>query len=223
MVVTTNPSLTSTKPSIISKSHVVQPQHHTTRFAEAANSLNKTKHLRLISTTSNPQQVQISLDHDYCSSSAKLKRGQQRLNHVISTTSGPTSRPLIRVQPAITSASTVVTKPSSIVVSSPMTSRSIVRVHSEAIIPLPIAVEVTTSNNIVVSSPLSSPARKDSGLESGDASDASDSLHATSSSMTSVSNSDLYSKVPPYLTSINVSNSDSRSISTEEEVKSYDR
>ena len=27
--------------------------------------------------TSNPQQVQISLDHDYCSSSAKIKRGQR--------------------------------------------------------------------------------------------------------------------------------------------------
>ena len=37
------------KPSIISKSHVIQPQQHHTRFAEAASSLNKSKHLRLFS------------------------------------------------------------------------------------------------------------------------------------------------------------------------------
>ena len=110
-----------TKPSNISKSHIIQPP--TTRFQEAANSLNKTKHLRLLSST---QQVQVSLDHDYCSSLAKLKRGhhhhqqqqqQHRPNHHIisaSSTSMASPRPLIRVQPS-GSNTTVVTKPSSIV------------------------------------------------------------------------------------------------------------
>ena len=112
-----------TKPSNISKSHIIQPP--TTRFQEAANSLNKTKHLRLLSST---QQVQVSLDHDYCSSLAKLKRGHHhhqhhhhgqhhRPNHHIisaSSTSMASPRPLIRVQPS-GSNTTVVTKPSSIV------------------------------------------------------------------------------------------------------------
>merc|ERR1711971_730195 len=89
--------VTAPKPSIISKSHVIQPQQHHTRFAEAASSLNKSKHLRLFSSsaTSNPQQVQISLDHDYCSSSSKMKRGQRpsnntnhALNHQNSSGSG---------------------------------------------------------------------------------------------------------------------------------------
>merc|ERR1712141_909437 len=172
-----------TKPSIITKSHIIQPP--TTRFQEAANSLNKTKHLRLLSST---QQVQVSLDHDYCSSLAKLKRGhyhhqqqqqqQHRPNHHIisaSSTSMASPRPLIRVQPS-GSNTTVVTKPSSIVVSSPMTSKSIVRVNPEAsVITMPIAVEVVSASGASASSPLSSPARKDSGLESGEASDASDS------------------------------------------------
>lgn len=39
----------ASKPSIISRSHVIQPQQHHTRFAEAASSLNKSKHLRLFS------------------------------------------------------------------------------------------------------------------------------------------------------------------------------
>ena len=39
----------ASKPSIISRSHVIQPQQHHTRFAEAANSLNKSKHMRLFS------------------------------------------------------------------------------------------------------------------------------------------------------------------------------
>ena len=205
------------KPAIISKSHVIQPQHHT-RFAEAASSLNKSKHLRLISASSNPQQVQISLDHDYCSSSAKIKRGQ-RLNHVITTsTSSMTmtsnNRPVIRLQPA-----TSMVKPSSIVVSSPMTSKSIVRVNPEAIITMPIAVEVNNAGG-QMSSPLSSPARKDSGLESGEASDTSESQH---NSTASSSPSDLYSKVPNYLTSVSVTNNDSRSVTEQEENKSYDR
>ena len=197
------------KPAIISKSHVIQPQHHT-RFAEAASSLNKSKHLRLISASSNPQQVQISLDHDYCSSSSKIKRGQ-RLNHVITTSAASTSRPVIRLQPA-----TSVVKPSSIVVSSPMTSKSIVRVNPEAIITMPIAVEV--NNGGAQLSPLSSPARKDSGLESGEASDTSESQQNSTAS-----SSDLYSKVPNYLTSVSVSNNDSRSVTEQEENKSYDR
>merc|ERR1719510_899060 len=129
-------------------------------------------------------------------------------------------RPLIRVQPS-GSNTTVVTKPSSIVVSSPMTSKSIVRVNPEAsVITMPIAVEVASASGASASSPLSSPARKDSGLESGEASDASDSHHATS---TTSSNCDLYSKVPSYLTTVNVMNSDSSSINTEEDPKNYDR
>lgn len=218
--VTNNPEIKkekTEKPAIISKSHVIQPQHHT-RFAEAASSLNKSKHLRLISASSNPQQVQISLDHDYCSSSAKIKRGQ-RLNHVITTsTSSMTmtsnNRPVIRLQPA-----TSMVKPSSIVVSSPMTSKSIVRVNPEAIITMPIAVEVNNAGG-QMSSPLSSPARKDSGLESGEASDTSESQH---NSTASSSPSDLYSKVPNYLTSVSVTNNDSRSVTEQEENKSYDR
>lgn len=218
--VTNNPEIKKEKtenPAIISKSHVIQPQHHT-RFAEAASSLNKSKHLRLISASSNPQQVQISLDHDYCSSSAKIKRGQ-RLNHVITTsTSSMTmtsnNRPVIRLQPA-----TSMVKPSSIVVSSPMTSKSIVRVNPEAIITMPIAVEVNNAGG-QMSSPLSSPARKDSGLESGEASDTSESQH---NSTASSSPSDLYSKVPNYLTSVSVTNNDSRSVTEQEENKSYDR
>lgn len=213
---------TSNKPSIISKSHVIQPQQHHTRFQEAANSLNKTKHLRLISATSNQQQVQISLDHDYCSSSAKIKRGQQnRLNHhIISSVSSSStvSRPVIRLQPsgATTSiSSSSVTKPSSIVVSSPMTSKSIVRVNPEAVITMPITVEVTSACP-VASSPLSSPARKDSGLESGEASDTSESQQTNASN-------DLFSKVPDYLTAVSVKNSDSRSVGAEEDSKSYDR
>ena len=203
------------KPAIISKSHVIQPQHHT-RFAEAASSLNKSKHLRLISASSNPQQVQISLDHDYCSSSAKIKRGQ-RLNHVITTSStsmtSAASRPVIRLQPA-----TSMVKPSSIVVSSPMTSKSIVRVNPEAIITMPIAVEVNSNGGQNLNSPLSSPARKDSGLESGEASDTSESQQNSTAS-----SSDLYSKVPNYLTSVSVTNNDSRSVTEQEENKSYDR
>ena len=206
---------TENKPAIISKSHVIQPQHHT-RFAEAASSLNKSKHLRLISASSNPQQVQISLDHDYCSSSAKIKRGQ-RLNHVITTSStsmtSAASRPVIRLQPA-----TSMVKPSSIVVSSPMTSKSIVRVNPEAIITMPIAVEVNSNGGQNLNSPLSSPARKDSGLESGEASDTSESQQNSTAS-----SSDLYSKVPNYLTSVSVTNNDSRSVTEQEENKSYDR
>merc|ERR1719433_848404 len=223
-----------TKPSNISKSHIIQPP--TTRFQEAANSLNKTKHLRLLSST---QQVQVSLDHDYCSSLAKLKRGHHhhqhhhhgqhhRPNHHIisaSSTSMASPRPLIRVQPS-GSNTTVVTKPSSIVVSSPMTSKSIVRVNPEAsVITMPIAVEVASAaSGASASSPLSSPARKDSGLESGEASDASDSHSNHATSMTSSGSScDLYSKVPSYLTTVNVMNSDSCSVTTEEDPKSYDR
>ena len=146
------------------------------------------------------------------------------------------------------------TKPSSIVVSSPMTSKSIVRVNPEAVITMPIAVEVNSVNsrnsqnshqesnnssacggiisnpNITVNnplSPLSSPARKDSGLESGEASDASESQHGmpvtTISGSGSSSNSDLYSKVPNYLTAVSVSNNDSRSVTEQEDSKSYDR
>lgn len=222
------------KPSIISKSHVIQPASapaaaRHTRFAEAANSLHKTKTLRLISTASSaassasaasPQQVQISLDHDYCSSSSKMKRNRPLL------TASTASRPLIRLQP------TSVSKPSSIVVSSPMTSKSIVRVSppvsasaastnvTESVITMPIAVEVSAAaSNAMASSPLSSPARKDSGLESGEASDTSESQHATSASSL-----DLYSKVPNYLTSVSVQNADSRSVApAEEDAKSYDR
>ena len=83
---------------------------------------------------------------------------------------------------------------------------------------MPIAVEVTTGYN-PGASPLSSPARKDSGLESGEASDTSESQHATSNN----GSSDLYSKVPNYLTSVSVSNSDSRSVANDEDSKSYDR
>ena len=108
-------------------------------------------------------------------------------------------------------------------VSSPMTSKSIVRVNPEAaVITMPIAVEVATvSTAASASSPLSSPARKDSGLESGEASDASESHHATSTA--SSGSSDLYSKVPTYLTTVNVMNSDSASVNTEEDPKNYDR
>ena len=259
--------------------------------------------------TSNPQQVQISLDHDYCSSSAKMKRGQRsNLNSSISlqqTGSGniannvhqniiSTSRPVIRLHQSSSSnqgsekifkmseintahqnsnhlagisnsnshqnsngngntmVSSVVThskKPSTIVVSSPLTSsKSTVRVGApEAVITMPIAVEVNNSisssnlnqnqnqnqnqnsyNNMPLVSPLSSPARKDSGLESGEASDTSEmSQHAFASSavstLSSGSSSDLYSKVPNYLTNVSVSNNDSRSVTEQEESKSYDR
>ena len=102
-----------------------------------------------------------------------------------------------------------------------MTSKSIVRVNPDAtVITMPIAVEVASASGASASSPLSSPARKDSGLESGEASDASDSHHATS---TTSSSCDLYSKVPSYLTTVNVMNSDSSSINTEEDPKNYDR
>ena len=104
-----------------------------------------------------------------------------------------------------------------------MTSKSIVRVNPEAaVITMPIAVEVATVSTAgSASSPLSSPARKDSGLESGEASDASESHHATSTA--SSGSSDLYSKVPTYLTTVNVMNSDSASVNTEEDPKNYDR
>ena len=142
---------------------------------------------------------------------------------------------------------TVVTKPSSIVVSSPMTTKSIVRVNPEAVITMPIAVEVSnnssngsngnnqqnnsySSHQMAVNtnnhSPLSSPARKDSGLESGEASDTSESQHATSfasAALSSGSSSDLYSKVPNYLTTVSVSNNDSRSVNEQEDSKAYDR
>ena len=66
------------------------------------------------SATSNPQQVQISLDHDYCSSSSKMKRGQRlanntshALNHYQQNSNGSpigsgnniisTTRPVIRL------------------------------------------------------------------------------------------------------------------------------
>ena len=143
--------------------------------------------------------------------------------------------------------STVVThskKPSTIVVSSPLTSsKSTVRVacNPEAVITMPISVEVNSNsssnlnsqnqnsyNNIPLVSPLSSPARKDSGLESGEASDTSEmSQHAFASSavsnLSTGSSSDLYSKVPNYLTNVSVSNNDSRSVTEQEESKSYDR
>ena len=125
------------------------------------------------------------------------------------------NRPVIRLQPA-----TSMVKPSSIVVSSPMTSKSIVRVNPEAIITMPIAVEVNNAGGQNLNSPLSSPARKDSGLESGEASDTSESQH---NSTASSSSSDLYSKVPNYLTSVSVTNNDSRSVTEQEENKSYDR
>ena len=252
--------------------------------------------------TSNPQQVQISLDHDYCSSSAKMKRGQRsNLNSSISlqqTGTGniannvhqniiSTSRPVIRLHQSSSNqggekifkmseintaahqnssnlginnsnshqnsngngnmVSSVVThskKPSTIVVSSPLTSsKSTVRVGApEAVITMPIAVEVNSIsssnlnqnqnqnsyNNMPLVSPLSSPARKDSGLESGEASDTSEmSQHAFASSavstLSSGSSSDLYSKVPNYLTTVSVSNNDSRSVTEQEESKSYDR
>ena len=141
-------------------------------------------------------------------------------------------------------------KPSTIVVSSPLTSsKSTVRVACapEGVITMPIAVEVNNSisssnlnqnqnqnqnqnsyNNMPLVSPLSSPARKDSGLESGEASDTSEmSQHAFASSavstLSSGSSSDLYSKVPNYLTNVSVSNNDSRSVTEQEESKSYDR
>ena len=107
-----------------------------------------------------------------------------------------------------------------------MTSKSIVRVNPEAsVITMPIAVEVHQASASVgsASSPLSSPARKDSGLESGEASDASDSHSNHATSTTSGSSCDLYSKVPSYLTTVNVINSDSCSVTTEEDPKSYDR
>ena len=255
--------------------------------------------------TSNPQQVQISLDHDYCSSSAKMKRGQRsNLNSSISlqqTGNGniannvhhqniiSTSRPVIRLHQSSSSnqsgekifkmseinhtahqnsnhltgingnsnshqnsngnGNMVSKKPSTIVVSSPLTSsKSTVRVGApEAVITMPIPVEVNNSisssnlnqnqnqnqnqnsyNNMPLVSPLSSPARKDSGLESGEASDTSEmSQHAFASSavstLSSGSSSDLYSKVPNYLTNVSVSNNDSRSVTEQEESKSYDR
>ena len=250
--------------------------------------------------TSNPQQVQISLDHDYCSSSAKMKRGQRsNLNSSISlqqTGTGniannvhqniiSTSRPVIRLHQSSSNqggekifkmseintaahqnsnnlginnsnshqnsngnGNMVSKKPSTIVVSSPLTSsKSTVRVGApEAVITMPIAVEVNNSisssnlnnqnqnqnqnsyNNMPLVSPLSSPARKDSGLESGEASDTSEmSQHAFASSavstLSSGSSSDLYSKVPNYLTTVSVSNNDSRSVTEQEESKSYDR
>jgi hypothetical protein len=242
----------SKMPTILSKSHVIQPQHgqpqqHHTRFAEAATSLNKSKHLRLISqaATSNPKQVQISLDHDYCSSSSKVNKRASaqphRQHHQIISSSG--SRPVIRLQPQTT---VVTCKPSSIVVSSPMTTKSVIRVNPDNVITMPIAVEVTSTATSASSSyvmmaasggsamansvgnsaqsPLSSPARKDSGLESGEASDTSESQHAVtvSSSSAASNNSDLYDKVPDYLTAVSVNNNDSRSIGTEED-NAYDR
>ena len=248
--------------------------------------------------TSNPQQVQISLDHDYCSSSAKMKRGQRsNLNSSISlqqTGTGniannvhqniiSTSRPVIRLHQSSSNqggekifkmseintaahqnsnnlginnsnshqnsngnGNMVSKKPSTIVVSSPLTSsKSTVRVGApEAVITMPIAVEVNSIsssnlnqnqnqnqnsyNNMPLVSPLSSPARKDSGLESGEASDTSEmSQHAFASSavstLSSGSSSDLYSKVPNYLTTVSVSNNDSRTVTEQEESKSYDR
>ena len=81
---------------------------------------------------------------------------------------------------------------------------------------MPIAVEVNNGGQL---SPLSSPARKDSGLESGEASDTSESQQNSTAS-----SSDLYSKVPNYLTSVSVSNNDSRSVTEQEESnKAYDR
>ena len=101
---------------------------------------------------------------------------------------------------------------------------------AEAVITMPIAVEITSPNSnfggILPVSPLSSPARKDSGLESGEASDTSESQHATGATNVGRDgreNSDLYSKVPGYLTTVSVSNSDSRSVANEEDSKSYDR
>ena len=83
---------------------------------------------------------------------------------------------------------------------------------------MPIAVEVNSNGGQNLNSPLSSPARKDSGLESGEASDTSESQQNSTAS-----SSDLYSKVPNYLTSVSVTNNDSRSVTEQEENKSYDR
>lgn len=94
-----------------------------------------------------------------------------------------------------------------------MTSKSIVRVNPDSCITMPIAVEVTSANSASnAATPLSSPARKDSGLESGEASDTSEQA-----------NSDLYSKVPEYLSGVSVENADSRSVANDEDVKAYDR
>ena len=63
-------------------------------------------------------------------------------------------------------------------------------------------------------------------LESGEASDTSESQHATSfasAALSSGSSSDLYSKVPNYLTTVSVSNNDSRSVNEQEDSKAYDR
>merc|ERR1712062_501838 len=57
-------------------------------------------------------------------------------------------------------------------------------------------------------------------MGSGEASDTSESQH---NSTASSSPSDLYSKVPNYLTSVSVTNNDSRSVTEQEENKSYDR
>jgi hypothetical protein len=91
---------------------------------------------------------------------------------------------------------TTVSKPTAIVVSSPMTSsKNFVRVNTEAMITMPIAVEVNSNHYVAASSPLSSPARKDSGLESGEVSDASDCHHVVTSAAAAEgasNNNDLY-------------------------------
>ncbi len=222
---------------------VVGTSTTSTRFQEAASSLNRNKQFRHMGLI-NPQQVQINLDHDYCSSTAKMRRS--RLGVTCNPNGGlirPQPHPLRPAPPSAPVITPVtvthtIRKPSIVVSSPTMNFRTVTSHQHQAItirpetqqtvhhyavrtvtatrptaITVPIAVEVNVNQPVSPpggASPLSSPARKDSGLESGEVSDASD--HGGNPQGTpEAGRSTLYSKVPPYLTSINVANADSRS------------
>jgi len=261
--------------------------HYRNRFQEAASSLNRSKHYRHIGhhhpvpppavtpPPPPPPPIQVTLDHDYCSSVNKVKRPMRPtppLNAYQTRTSPITGSRTItyssrrefvttaasvnnrnpQTVTAIKKAPIVVTSSSGLVATSAAVTRPYVRVSTGSRVvtanllkPSPSVIKLdntktgvtkfrqVTARPAVTAAKASTPTtvvclqkqrrdsdasthRKDSGLDSGDT------MSDTSEPKEDPDSSAGYSKVPSYLTSIAVKNSDSLTVTPAEEA-GYDR
>lgn len=151
----------------------------------------------------------MSLDHDYCCpsrpkrgrfSAAAARAAAAAASQQAAAAAPPTPVAQFTTYPAAKKNKNIVT-----VIERPVLVETVQNPVEIAVAGIFDALEDEDSNSAVVDG------RKDSGLESGEVSDAS-----------SDSNEKLYSKVPGYLTAVSVENADSRSVSAAEE-SGYDR
>ena len=130
-----------------------------------------------------------------------------------------TSRPVVRV---VTSGHTVNryhtgVSPSPIRVTGPTPTPLTLHTGSSSTVSVALRSPPTSQQHVQLRGSGENDPKKDSGLESGEVSDASEGLHPASEE------DSLFSKVPSYLTSVNVQNSDSRTVTEPDDSGEYDR